>query len=280
MKVISLVVGLTVGVLLMVGLVSPVVVDGQKTAGTEITYENANVGTYTLHDSTDVVTFERLADDTILVNGESVQKSDGFALASDSISVYVAFSGRWYIVDQTSEILSFGATATTHIKVTYSNGTVTFNNLDNPAQDKTETYTWLYAPSENGEWITAYMNSGRDYRVNTINDVICTGYYSSGELDTGYIFKNGTLTLEEDYAGSVDYSLVPVENTTDMFKLTDFKINVGNENFVPWCTLIKGEISGHETSGANYALLGAIPIVAFIALIAFTAFAVRGRMDD
>lgn len=257
-------VGALVGVLILSAFV-PIISATQDNAGDTITYDNPLGGSYTLKDTSNKVVFERLADDTIKLNDVVITKNDGFALISDSISVYVAFGGRWYIVDQETNIFDEGAAGTVPFRITYENGSAIFENLST-SDTKTDTYTWVYVPDDNGEWNTAYFN-GRNYYVTSINDVICSGYYSTGDNDTGYMLKNGVLTLDEDYPGSVDYTLTLVDGTSDIYLMSDFKINVGEESFIPWCSLVKTEAVGHQTSGALYEVIGLLPLIAGIGLL-------------
>lgn len=267
-KLIQYAVMAVVGVLVFTALLVPVINEGMKTAGDSVTYTNNAVGSFKLNDTSETVIFERNADDTITLNGETIAKKDGFALASDTLSVFVAFGGRYYVVDQFGEIYSISAASTDTFTVTYQNGTVTFNNPANASLNTSETYTWLYSPADNGGWVTAYFNNaGYTYYVKSPNDVICTGYYSTGENDTGYLYKNNELTLTGDYTGSVDYTLTLVDGTTDIYRMTDFKVNVNDESFTPWCTLIKADVVGHATSGATYDMLGIIPLLVIVGLI-------------
>lgn len=289
MKIISLVVGLTVGVLLMVGLVSPIVADGQTNMGDPITYTNvgaANGGSIFEEIGSDTITYT-ISNGVISLNGTpltwALQAYWGNIIYTDGGQVLPRSS-----LDQVQFITLNKETNTADVvtvtvpteglTITVSNNTVT---LGENSFTFTKGYYWSETADSDKYFLALDLTvrAGTWY-VKSLSDLITYGIYSTGENDCYYELINGKLTVDEDYTTAVNATLTKVEGTTDIYQLTNFTLGVGEETFTPYLCLIPGSVTGHATSGANYALLKAIPIVAFIALIAFAAFAVRGRMND
>ena len=258
--------GIVIGVILLTTLLVPIVSTSLITAGDVVEYDNPIGNNYTLSDYSSELVFERDSSGVVTVNDETISnENSGFVIATDGISIYYAFGGRLYFVDLNSAIADYSASSTVHITVEYSDGVGTFTNLDNNTT-VTAPYTWMYVYTQNGDYDSAYFNS-RGYYVNSINDVVCTGYYGSGENDTGYTLKDGILTLSEDFESSVTYDLELVEGTTDIYTMTNLKIHVGEEEFTPWVCLVPATISGHSTSGALYSMLDMIPLLVTVGII-------------
>lgn len=306
MKIISLVVGLTVGVLLMVGLVSPVVADGQATAGNEITLKNESPIVLREIENGDVLECVRtvtdgVATDAWTLNGEPVVGPTGSAdtwnvgLISDGIYLSVnaagnAAVGGWVAMDvATPSGTNYlaGGTNGSHYGIVARDGTITIYSGyggESPYTIVTKNYTWGYVVCPYGEGEYCAPIAGGVGLVKNPDQVILCGAYTSGELDTMYYYKGGqTYVSNTAYTMTANITTAIHTGTTDIYDATvsvAMTDGTNTETFTPYRILVPYEVTGHATSGANYALLGAIPIVAFIALIAFAAFAVRGRMDD
>lgn len=328
MKVISLVVGLTVGVLLMVGLVSPIVADGQTTAGDVIKKSNADLLTYNefgQYWNEDLV-FSAVSpsdattagDTTFSANGEVVNMrgptyNTHMIMTSDNFSMNAGTSGSTnyaysfiYVKDgvYNSVVVGIGKSTT----ITYDHSAQTINIVSDE-NNINETIPASYCFSISNKQDYEYINNINsfpdlfitDKEINNKTGGIIDQYSASftvGETTfTATIISDigGTRAYYDHtvYAGELKVELVfdglhIADGTTDIYTGGTPKFIVttaGGEEITPnevspSRSYIIAEVSGHKDSGANYALLGAIPIVAFIALIAFAAFAVRGRMND
>lgn len=288
MKVISLVVGLTIGVLLMVGLVAPVVADGQITAGNAAEFTNerpagANYN-YQIWDGSDI-TFAFTSTDTggtYTINGEP------FALQSSEQRIILA-SNDFAARSGGNETVFVLNTQYVGSDTQFSNADFTYTITDRQYElvlggsTYTGTVDWLvYAATEGNAGLIQCRDINSPFYTSENNKIIVLGnIYTTGENDTFYSYYDGDLTVNPAYAddSSVSIDKTLVEGYTDIYN-TRVSVTVGDESFTPYFILIPETVTGHEAGGANYALLKAIPIVAFIALIAFAAFAVRGRMDD
>ena len=306
MKIISLVVGLTVGVLLMVGLVSPVVADGQTTAGNEITITNDSTIVLREIEDGDVLkcvrtkTGDNTFSDAWTLNDEPITNLSGTSVTwnvgilSDAIYMQInsnsnSAAGTYYNMTAanpsaiyygigSSAAVGDSATST----FTYANGNMTAVNSAGQTMEVPCTWGYVVCPYEEGKYCAAV--SGGVGSVSNADEVILGGAYTSGDLDTMYYYKDGqTYVSNTAYTMTANITTALHTGTTDIYDATvsvDMTDGTNTETFTPYRILVPYEVTGHATSGANYALLGAIPLVAFIALIAFAAFAVRGRMDD
>lgn len=265
-NILGVIVALIVATALLTSIIIPVVNSSMVTAGDAVSYTNPTGGAYKLSDYSETISFERLSDGTVTVNGEEVtSEHTGFVIASDGIVIYYAFGGRLYFTSQEAALNNLAASSTAHITVEYSNGVSTYTNVDTSASAEAP-YTWAYIYTVDGDFNTGYLGS-TSYYVKSIKDVTCTGYYSSGENDTGFIFKDGVLQIEEDYESSVTYDLALVEGTTDIYRLSNFKIHIGEEEFAPYVCLVPSTVTGHKDSGATYELLGVLPILVTVGII-------------
>lgn len=288
MKVISLVVGLTVGVLLMVGLVSPVVAEGQNTAGNLVEYSNpTNDGNYYMRElkngDTLVCTTTSGENTTLSVNGELITTIDGAAFSNyHTLLMTNVFTCNTGNSTSGLQIASYDSTSvgyTGTVTISYNDGVITQTAGESSTEFPGVTWGYIICNAEEAEYYESIRTGSTPFYIKSDKDIICGGVYTTGENDTYYWYKDGVCNVAQDYDASYTINKTLAENTTDIYQAS-IEITVGEESFVPYRILIPIEVTGHATSGANYALLGAIPIVAFIALIAFAAFAVRGRMDD
>lgn len=283
MKIIQLIVGLVTGILLMTGIVIPASTDALSTAGDPITYTNVGSG-YAL-----LTTNENLSasiyDTTITINDVEFDATSGtyWGLATDSW--VIRFNGTNF--DFTAGRMNGGEPYGPQIDgatITLENGNSTVvYTFENHTRSETYTsaYTWVAYPSQNGEWITVLQNS--TVYVNSVKDFIFSGFYTTGNNDAYYSYYNGEATAQYSgttYDASVTATLTPADGTTDIYTTDHPLMHVGDESFTPYVYLVKETISGHKDSGANYALLTAIPIVGMIVLLAYAAYSIRGREFD
>lgn len=282
MNFMQLIVGLTVGVLLMVGLVSPVVVDGQTTAGDNIIKTNESTEYISLSEG-DCMFEYNAGVATINGTAYTLTANEKLVFATDYVVIYYNGTNAYgSYLNQTSGIRNI-ISATLTITDGLLNGSITYESVSLPqvAEDIPVEFSFYYDPE--GDYSAFDPRNITPY-VSSIKDLYMVGTYYTGENDTYYWYYKGAAGgISEEYVYSVTTTLTPVNGTTDIYTASDILMHIdGNtaESFTPFNMIVKKEIAGHATAGANYALLGAIPIIAFIALIAFAAFAVRGRMKD
>lgn len=265
---IGMVVAIVIGII-MIGPLVTVVTDAQTTVGEEVQYNNIQTGyTYRLTEKNENITLTVTgAGGDIYFNGEAITE-DGFAIVTDSVTVRASTAVKGFVVTTPTQSLDLRVPWNAKFTITFEDGTCTLadNSTDPATINETVAYSWMFAPSDNGEWVTVTGNS--THYVNSINDIICNGYYSTGDNDTGYTVRNGIATVADpSYEAGLNYTLTPVAGTTDVYTVSTFEVTVGDESFTPWFMLIKRDIVGHEASGSMYDMLGIIPMLVTAGLI-------------
>lgn len=274
----TLVITLTVGIILVGSILMPVLANAQRTAGEEVHYDNIQSGyTYRLTEKDENITLKVTGSGGDIYFNDEVITEDGFAIVTDSVSVRAATSIKALNVTTPTQTLDLRVGWNAKFTITFEDGTCTIVDDATTTTTETATYSWMFAPSDNGEWVTVTGNS--THYVNSIKDIVASGYYSTGDNDTGYCVINGVATVTEDFTTKANFTLTPVSGTTDVFTAT-MTIDVGDENFTPWFLMIKRDIVGHEASGAAYSLYGAIPIIVIASLVLVGASAIMMRNRD
>lgn len=118
--------------------------------------------------------------------------------------------------------------------------------------------------------------------INSINDIVCVGFYTTGELDTIYSVIDGVAKAGDGYTASLNYNFQLKEGTTDIYEIETFKVVISDgtttEEFVPYYALVPSEVKGHADSGAAYSAIGVIiPVVILGLIIACVALIFRSR---
>lgn len=274
----TLVITLTLGVILAGSLLMPAVTDAQRTAGEEVHFDNIQSGyTYRLTEKTETVSITITGSNgNIYYNGEAIT-DDGFALFTDTVAIRADATNKNLFVSTPTASNEYRISWNSNYSFVFDNGICTITDVGNSTVTATIPYTWMFSPADEGEWVTVTGSS--THYVNSINDIVASGYYSTGDNDTGYCVKDGIATVTEDFTTKANFTLTPVSGTTDAFTAT-MTIDVGDENFTPWFMLIKRDIVGHEASGAAYSLYGAIPIIVIAGLVLAGASAILVRNRD
>lgn len=263
-----LIVGALVGVVILAGFL-PVFVSTQNNAGDSVTYENESVRGYSLISTDDELTVDitasaiTIGDDTWTNNNQSAWYvvTDDFLIwyggtAQHMILVHSDVTGD----EQNQRWIESGT-------LTMANGEYTLTATppnDAPTETYTGTYSWLFVPSESGEYVTVDGSSTR--YVNSLNDYIFSGYYYTGSNDTYYSYYNGVAKAGE-YSASVTGTLTLVDGTSDVYNCSSPKMHVGEEEFTPYLCLVKANVTGHATSGALYSIFGILPLIAGVGLL-------------
>lgn len=297
-KFIGLMVGLTVGVLMVSGFLWPIVSDA---TATEKTFENE--GYFNLDKFTDNLTFTWNAEtpDTFTVNGESVTYHNDTGL-SLSVALGERFAVR--LSNNNSAINFYGAgtyinTSATNptFSLTYESGSVT---VTNGAQTKTVAdVTECYAINGDGQYVmkksnsVAYLNSGSEI-------VADSAIYASGQTfsGSGYIFWHMAGTINDmDYPDSFDAALtvsnqeIHGEYSTecdDLYKLDNITFTATSSyqegvtyNITASYFVVPAEVTAEKPwhlDTMQIAMIGVIGTLGAIVLIAAAAGSIR-RLD-
>lgn len=282
-NVLTLIITLVVGVILAGSLLAPVISNAQTTIGDPITY--TNTGPYgELYVTDDVSGTHTIvmsaADNTITYDGEVITTpARGYLVVSDAITV--AYTGSYMTICYGSDQYQFNATWGNSYDITFENGTATMIRTSSSGDTTfTKEYTWIgYKVSENGNYIN--VSSNVNVYCNDVKNMIAMGNYTSGDNDTFYIVKDGKVNLTNTtYTGSVALrSDTLVSGTTDVIN-SYIVISVDDETFTPYVWAVEKTIMGHESGGASYTLLGAIPILLIVALLMVAIGAIAFRRND
>lgn len=285
------IVGLTIGGLLVAGLLIPTINSAQTITGSPVTYTNSMNSTNHYHyDYVDGLVFTADAGATnwtnIKVNGQDITPINDYMLAivSDGFSMQIGGAGQLSpaVASESYYMPSNFNTSEQTIKIEFKNGH--WSAIGGASGTLMEgTYTWVVTYVENGEYIARNGNPTNFYNHGTPEDfILYGGAYSSGELDTYYAYGQGKLTAAvEGYTGTINMINTKVEGTTDVYTCNTCSITItdgeNSENYTPYRSLVKETIHGHESKGVNYALFGIIPTLGIVALVAYAATAIRSK---
>ena len=294
-NILTLVITMVVGIILAGSLLTPVISDAQntiepitKTNDTAVLLRPAEDGdvlkatfdttigwVWSLND----VTIEGIGDNTIEWNTY---------LISDAAYLSGRGTTGW-----ASSITIFDTNPTTYggfgnsnygneITVTFSGNSMTFAGpVASPLTfPQTVNYTWAYVVCPEIEATYCAAVAGGSAYVNSTDDVILCGVYTTGENDCSYYMKDGeTRVIGGDYAINVNQNMVLTEGTNDIYTDT-ISVDIGEENFTPFRIFVPYEVNGHATNGATISLLGAIPIMVIVALLMAAVGAIALRRAD
>lgn len=263
---------LAITVLLFVTVFVPVIDDAQKTVGPEITYNNTPTVTHTplkMWEGEDmIISYEPTTKS--LTFGENTYTTEDFygyqvVFASNGFGA-VSAGGSLGSLGISSYALggipnSYGPAFT----ISITNGEYTFARNNDVVSG---TLTWMVYLDPEGEYVSL-RNVPSAYTNGKPNDQIILGsMYSAGENTTFYSYYNGELSVEEQYmaVSDVTFKNSLVDSTTDIY-LTETTVNIGEDSFAPWYLVVPNTIEGHEASGANYALVGIIPLLILVGIV-------------
>ena len=286
-NILTLVITLVVGVILAGSLLVPVLNDAQSTIGPDVTYTsvnlNPNPGNFdALTTSTDIE--YTISTDGITYNGDSMTwnrtLNRGILIYSDAGYITVKTDDSpspAVVVYNITDSTITNTTLTVPVTISVSNGAVV-------AGETTlfEFTKGFYNVNEGGKYACVYNlnNYTQSPYIKSDLDVISYGMYTTGENDTYYEYVNGEIVTHEEFTNGITVTKTLVEGTTDIYKLTGFEIDVGGETFTPYYVFIPASVTGHAASGAEYALLGAIPIMVIVAILMVAIGAIAYRRAD
>lgn len=285
-NILTLIITLVVGIILAGSLIAPVISDAQKTIGDSVTYENETAITLKEIDSGDVLhAYIDNGVKKLTLNGVEIETFDALKFADATL-----ISNSFYMqVDPSKEtnfvylssLESGGASWWSDCTIEFTATTLRFHGTsENGAIDETHTYAWGYVICNPADGDYCASVSGGSGYVNTTNDVILCGMYLSGENDTPYYYKDGVfITSQWSGTKSVNIDMELVSGTTDVYTAT-VNVDIGEENFTPYRIYLPLEVHGHESGGASYTLLGAIPIMVIVAILMLAVGAIAYRRAD
>ena len=292
----TLIITLVVGVILAGSLLGPVISDAQKTIGDEVTYTNSMTSSNQYrYDYVDSLELTATASETdgvsydFVINGKEITLIGDYmlAVASDGIVIQIGTAGQFaystYMETYASEP-NLSPTTYPEVTLTMSGGSWSLKAGDTTLKDGT--YTWIVTYKDDGRYVAHNSSVVGAYCHETPSDfIVYGGGYSSGDLDTFYSYGQGKLTVAvSDYEGTLNWNTTLVDGTTDVYKVTTCNITISdgenNETYTPYRCLYLYEVTGHESGGASYTLIGAIPIMVIVALLMLAVGAIAYRRAD
>ena len=276
-KITGFVVALVLGAILVGGLLAPTVAGIQDNVGNKVTVTNTGINTNPI----EYWDGEAMEYEWDYVNKVLTLNDEPLTLTANQMLFSSSTFAIWTRANSTARLAALGDT----IDVTNSNFSVVINSdgtytLTRGNTVYEGTITWGIYQDENGSAnLVQGVRSNAGYKTSTADDVIILGnLYSTGENDTYYAYRNGELTVDEQYAdvSSVTISKTLINGYTDIYATT-VTVNVGDESFTPYYAVVPKEIHGHETAGPAYVMFGVIVLLGIVMLVVFAANAVRNK---
>lgn len=275
-KMLATVIGLAVCIILTGSVLAPVIEDAQTITSTEINHTNDS-SLFKMAEADETVTIS-LAGGTVTLNGAPVPKiSNSNILLSDAISLdQFIYQGNWlnraWFVDGTSLVYP------TAFDLVFDSGRVTGTFTTGGETSSIDmAYTYIYYEAADGDLTQFSSQAGIDFYVNTTDDVVLSGLYYGGSNATTYAYINGELTIDGDYEAAITFESEQISK--DLVHVTGVTVTVGDETFTPYRYMAPTKVISHEETPTS-GLIGVIPVMVIVAILASVAFAVfRGARD-
>lgn len=171
-----------------------------------------------------------------------------------------------------------------------STGAFTVNVYTDLTDDTVaNTYTYdtskivYYSP--NGDYLATYLDGTNTFYVNTLDQVVSGGAYTSGELDTSYFAEGETITVgNSSYTGTATLDDVAVDGYLNLYSGTTQTITItdgtSTETFTPYTAYVPETVTAISEQNNTYiSLMGVIPVLMIVGLFA-TAVVVMFRARD
>ena len=299
-KFIALVVGLTVGVIMLSGFLWPVVADATATNETFTNggyYRMAEIG-----DDAITIEWDHTTPKQITVNDEVVDltkvptnKVVTIAVTDETIIRYAPVTSNTLIqVYSSSGYYGAGVNDGTDMEITIDNGTLTADN--GSGTTVTKTITSGYYASNNGKWImktdgeTAFIHKDDSVVVlagNTNVGNVTIGIYANGTINDGLSFETFPVDGNAHVVtyGDVTFNYTDVTGYIDLVKLSNCQFDITCDDTTATATysyfLVPYEVTAEKSwhlDTTQIALVAAIGTLGAIVLIAAAAGSIR-RLD-
>lgn len=276
-RITGLVIALVVGGLLIGGLLAPTVAGIQDTVGNKATVTNTGINTAPI----EYWDGEAMEYEWDYVNKVLTLNDEPLTLTANQMLFGTDTFTIWTRANATARLAALGDT----IDVTNSDFSAVINadgtyTLTRGSTVYEGTITWGIYQDENGSAnLVQGVRSSAGYKTSTADDVIILGnLYTTGENDTYYAYRNGELTVDEQYAdvSSVTISKTLIDGYTDIYTTT-ITVNVGEESFTPYYAVVPKEVHGHETAGPAYVMFGVIVLLGIVMLVVVAANGIRNK---
>lgn len=286
-KIIGVVLACAVGIIIVSTVLVPIISDAKTITGDIIEVSNQNFNAYYSDaENGDTLT---LTDTTVSFNGNNIETfTYRGAIYADSFYMYLFGSvseGRiGFITDNTGLENSFNLSSGRTWTITYNNGSVNVVGVADSQSDLSWTKSdidwalFISNPTDADYHTIEDLRYSKAYTTDPETQVICSGYYETGENDTFYSYRDGVIKLNQgaDYTTSVTFGTELKEGTTDIYD-TNITISIGEESFTPFLCLVPGTVTGHSVSGAAVSMLSIIVPFMLVAILAGAVVLVKNR---
>lgn len=308
-NILTLVITLTLGTILAGSLLMPVISETQTNLGDVTTINNENnqpTADYTNRDI--VMTITAANDDdgyAIYVNDVGYEKPalTRIALISDRLIIYAtSVVGRSvelrYWDDANSTEVSTNVTADVTVGYTHTTRTLTYSDgtRDITYTDVPYVFCWD-KDGQYGEVLNNNTYPSKVFRMSDIENGNWGVFDTAGAFTINGVTHQGIITASKygvtalfadnpDWTVTLDYGTPTLkEGTTDLYNglAPKFIITDTEGNFTesgPSRSFVLNEAHGHESAGAAYSLLGAIPIMVIIGLVLAATAAIMVKRND
>lgn len=284
-KLIVSVIGVTLGLILTGSVLVPVLSDAERTSGEIVTYDNLN-GRYgaDAYYMTEGSVSATMGPEGVLINGVlwyDIGTQNTRTIFSEAFALLKtpgAATGAIIFYDDNNRTVNINTSSS--FSLSASNGAYT---VEVNGAEYTGTYSKVYYEDLAGtDYILLNIATTAHAYVSSIDDVFCGGFYSTGALDTPYLYEKGVgSTSVENYVCSATYSMALVDGTTDIYDLKNFNIVItdgeSTESFNPYVVVVPATVSGHKINEATTSLFMAIPVLVILALLMMAATTIRSR---
>lgn len=289
-KIVPVILGITISLILVGGLLMPIVNDAVDSSATPIDFENTNNSAspykYDYVDRMDLEIDVTSDDVTITVNGMTLEPSTAnyvlFASSNGFSEVFPESSGNvtrlFYWADELDGTDSY-TVSRSEIGVTtviIENGSYTITTYDGNTIESIS--SWVACPINNGSFIAHHGNFNSCYFTSIDEMIVYSGNYTSGENDSFISYGQGELTTSDAWDGLVSVDYVGgsiVDGTSNVYYGGNVVITVDDETFTPYRTLIKQNVVGLSDENSAQKLFLVIPAIVIIAIIIMGVSLVR-----
>lgn len=299
-KFIGLMVGLTVGVLMVSGFLWPIVADA---TATEKTFENTGYYNMTYSEVDNLtLTWEYTNPNVIVVNGEPVTMSvETFPgplniICGDNWFLRWTGPGVQFYSSANGSIVA-GDASVPSLTITANNGVATVTNTATPAATQTVNYTFMYVVDPKGEYVM--KNSNDPVYINGDSEIYAIGRSSTtgiviklkitGNVDDGFTAEEVGDSGVSATVGTPTATYETVSGYNDLYTLSKIEVpveytNAGSTvNFTPTYTyfIVPAEVTAEKAQHLDtmqIAMIGVIGTLGAIVLIAAAAGSIR-RLD-
>lgn len=276
-KLLSIAITLTVGVILVGGILMPTIQDAQRTAGDVVTIDNPVVhNSYILGPVTGTDTVTYLLDSGIFyVNGTQVPISHGGTVGTIATSA----DGYLGIRNNGAAMYFFETTSSGYVSHTISSGT-TVTVTASTVSDGTSTWQWSDAwacgVATDDPHVVTFPNNTTDAVLNDVDQVFGWAEVTLSDSTKTVVGFRGLNVDAGDLTATVTAPIAAYPGYTDAITLDGYIITVDGVEVQPQA-LMPVKIEAHEASGGAYTIYGVIPVIVIVALLLVAIGAVRSK---